>query len=61
MIHEQFQGQQPMGQHGTMNTTFELRDAAIDRTKKRLGTRFIKSELIRYGILSLRLQKHKNR
>jgi len=36
MIHEQFQGQQPMGQHGTMNTTFELRDAAIDRTKKRL-------------------------
>jgi len=25
-----------MGQHGTMSTTFELRDAAIDRAKKRL-------------------------
>jgi hypothetical protein len=37
MIHEQFQGQQAaMAQHGTMSTTFELRDAAIDRAKKRL-------------------------
>lgn len=44
-----------------MNTTFELRDAAIDRTKKRLGTRFIKSEPINTEFCPYDFKNIKNR